>query len=462
MNKRDTNILKTQTIYFLAATLIMIIFNLFLENQKAIIQILVLFITINIMTFTYYKYLRKKISNIEVKTGEIGGETEERYFGQFNNLFLSLSKKLVEQRNYIEEKNNLIKKHNTLNTKLNKLTKIKDSILTISHLIMETKNIDEILNAILNKAVEIIDHADKGSFLVLKNEKSFEFVASIGYNHEKLKLIKIPYNETFFKYHDISDLNSPYMVNDISKFNKANMKKENYQILVEANGVNIKTTMSSAIIINNDIYGILNVDSYKEDAFNDEDLKMIEYFKEQIQLLIKNRILIEEKLYYSQHDGLTGLYSRHFFKNELIKMKEMVNKEQSNFSLVLFDLNDFKKINDKYGHDIGDKGLKVFSEILSSSFRDTDILGRYGGDEFIAGIYNLNNDVIEERLMLMNEELEETPIYIDENNSFILSFSYGIATYPDSASNIDELFNKADQRMYEQKKKFHKESNNCI
>ncbi len=151
----------------------------------------------------------------------------------------------------------------------------------------------------------------------------------------------------------------------------------------------------------------------------------------------------------AETDQLTGFLNK---ISTAIKTNERIKDEGGNGALFLFDIDDFKKLNDTYGHHVGDVFLKEFTGKLLRSFRSTDILGRVGGEEFILYLNGVgdNNYYIEEKaqqiLSICNSiHLEEAP-----ERSF--SCSIGVARFPMDGKTYTELYEKADEAMYSVKK----------
>ncbi|WP_303525750.1 GGDEF domain-containing protein [Caloramator sp. CAR-1] len=142
-------------------------------------------------------------------------------------------------------------------------------------------------------------------------------------------------------------------------------------------------------------------------------------------------------------DPLTGLYNRKVLDKEI----DNLIKQNVNFSIVIFDLDDFKKVNDTYGHLAGDQVLKEFANVIKKVIRKTDIACRFGGEEILIILKGLSKEqayIIAERI---REKLEESNIIIN-GNSINVTVSGGIASYPEDANNIKELLNKADAALY--------------
>ena len=170
--------------------------------------------------------------------------------------------------------------------------------------------------------------------------------------------------------------------------------------------------------------------------------KYDEFIKEQKELL---------KITYQKatRDSLTGLYNRQFLFDYLDKAIEKILRNNEKAFLIFIDLDNFKCINDSFGHDAGDEILSKFANLLRKHFRKYDIITRIGGDEFVIFTECDQLDTIKNRLLKIKEELEKEPFAKRCN----LSMSFGIATIPNEAKDTNEIIELADYRMYKQKHK---------
>jgi diguanylate cyclase (GGDEF)-like protein len=147
-------------------------------------------------------------------------------------------------------------------------------------------------------------------------------------------------------------------------------------------------------------------------------------------------------------DRLTNVFIRKYvekkFNSELIKAEI----DGSEFAVVMGDIDKFKLVNDNYGHQKGDEVLRVVAEILGNNLRESDIVGRYGGEEFILLLPNTNSKdalAVSEKL---RKAIEEAALL---GNELVVTMSFGISTYPEHGSTQEELIEKADQALYRAK-----------
>jgi diguanylate cyclase (GGDEF)-like protein len=147
-------------------------------------------------------------------------------------------------------------------------------------------------------------------------------------------------------------------------------------------------------------------------------------------------------------DPLTGVLNRRGFERDATR--HLANSDDdANGALVFIDLNDFKSINDRCGHSIGDQILVIVAERLRNSLRACDIIGRLGGDEFVALVPNVNAEIAQILAERLTQFLEMP--YLIENESLACPSSIGLALYPEHASTLTGLLRVADQAMYRAK-----------
>ena len=150
-------------------------------------------------------------------------------------------------------------------------------------------------------------------------------------------------------------------------------------------------------------------------------------------------------------DGLTGLYNSATTRSKIKQLLSVPHSSEENQIFILFDLDNFKKINDNFGHSTGDQVLIDVGNKLKQHFRSTDIVGRLGGDEFIAMLCDVKSDhYVDIIASSLCRELTQT--YTQENISITVSASIGIAVAPQDGTTFEELYKKSDAALYQVKK----------
>lgn len=154
----------------------------------------------------------------------------------------------------------------------------------------------------------------------------------------------------------------------------------------------------------------------------------------------------------ANHDVLTGLPNRNLLLDRLEFGIALAKRHEDRLCVLFIDLNDFKEVNDRYGHDAGDEFLKRTAERLSACLRESDTVARFGGDEFVAIISDIHDGAPPKKLVekLQNEISMPTLIAADD---VTVKASIGMALYPDDGATPEALLSHADKDMYGAKRK---------
>ena len=152
----------------------------------------------------------------------------------------------------------------------------------------------------------------------------------------------------------------------------------------------------------------------------------------------------------SLHDPLTGLHNRRYVNETL--GREMIQAERENLpvSIILADIDYFKKVNDTYGHQAGDSVLIEIAHLIKKYARGSDIICRYGGEEFLLVLLNTTMESAAERADEIRQTAAAHRIHY-EQETIMVTISFGLATYPEHGTNAEELIIKADQALYQSK-----------
>ncbi|GFZ32248.1 GGDEF domain-containing protein [Clostridium zeae] len=152
--------------------------------------------------------------------------------------------------------------------------------------------------------------------------------------------------------------------------------------------------------------------------------------------------------YESTKDFLTGLNNVRSFDNMLNILLHNTVEKNEHLSILMLDIDFFKKVNDTYGHSSGDLVLKQFSDILTNSCRSFDIVSRNGGEEFTAILLDCNCKHATEIAERIRKNVEEALFTIEGNKQIHVTVSIGVASYPDSVLNINNILHSADDALY--------------
>jgi diguanylate cyclase (GGDEF)-like protein/PAS domain S-box-containing protein len=196
---------------------------------------------------------------------------------------------------------------------------------------------------------------------------------------------------------------------------------------------------------------ILSLISYEENFFSSDRVSYIQDLIHTFSPFVSNLRLIEINRELSTKDPLTGLYNRRFAMEFLTKELEKAKRYKKHLSLVMVDLDDFKKINDTYGHAVGDMCLKTFANTLLKHLRSADIAVRWGGEEFLLVLPETPKDVCKDIVHRLRDALKMEGMTVGLE-CVLLTASWGVASYPEDGEDLEELLKIADDRCYIAKK----------
>jgi diguanylate cyclase (GGDEF)-like protein/PAS domain S-box-containing protein len=154
----------------------------------------------------------------------------------------------------------------------------------------------------------------------------------------------------------------------------------------------------------------------------------------------------------ASHDMLTGLPNRRKFDEICGIQLARAARSGEKLAMVLFDIDDFKKVNDEHGHDMGDRVLVAIADKLREYSRSADNVARHGGDEFTILLNGLSGRMEAEAALVRLQKFYESPILVD-GKSFLIQLSMGVAMFPENGTTAEELLRKADKALYVAKRK---------
>jgi diguanylate cyclase (GGDEF)-like protein len=196
----------------------------------------------------------------------------------------------------------------------------------------------------------------------------------------------------------------------------------------------------SPIIFDEKLFGFILCDNrYNFKPITEEQIEILDYLSKQASIIWENKISVESLRFEADKDVLTKFGNRNSFEKYLDKI---ALSNEKNIGIIMIDLDNFKEVNDKNGHDYGDKLLMEFSEIVFKHTRKSDNIFRYGGDEFVLFLNNVDQEVMYDIIK---------SIKIDFNESTGESFSAGAVYKTDE--NIYNCIKKADDFLYDSKRK---------
>ncbi len=317
------------------------------------------------------------------------------------------------------------------------------SLFNVANFVGSTLDLDNILQFILQSATHITK-CPAGSIALYDHvENELAMQSSIGFSDNFLKEVKWKVREKGIT-KDILTSKEPLVVSDTnldSRFNNPIALKEN-----------IQSMMAVPLIYQDEVVGIIYVDDFKCREFSRDEKNLFSVLSTYAAMVIKNAQLHKRTKQLAITDGLTGLYNHQFFQENLEAEITRTKRYNHYVSLLILDIDYFKKYNDTYGHVQGDNILKGLSQILNETTREIDIVARYGGEEFVIILPETEKKKalsIAERTRRSIEEFDFSIKGFPEGNR--ITVSIGGAVYPTNASSQVKLIERADAALYKSK-----------
>jgi diguanylate cyclase (GGDEF)-like protein len=209
-----------------------------------------------------------------------------------------------------------------------------------------------------------------------------------------------------------------------------------------------RSVLCIPITYGDNLLGVLNIESRSENAFSPQDALILNTLADLLATALHNAFVFQKLQQQSITDGLTGIKTRRFFWEALSAEWKRASRSGRPFSVVLIDLDKFKEVNDTLGHFEGDLVLARVGRLLEQKSRQSNVVARYGGDEFIVLMPETGSEqaqVLAERLRMW---LESDPMLSEHH----ITGSFGVASFPTHGFSIEDVIRVADAGMYVSKR----------
>jgi len=230
---------------------------------------------------------------------------------------------------------------------------------------------------------------------------------------------------------------------------------------LEAMGSKAPTVLQSALVcplmFNDRLIGTLGVYHTEAGFYHEDHARLLDRVCEQAAAVISNAVVFEQTQEDSLTDPLTGLPNTRSLFGHLARELARAERHKSDVSLVVMDLDDFKDINDTFGHRAGDWALRETARVLRGAIRPYDMCVRYAGDEFIVVLSGCGRGEAETKRLELQAAVSRIALEV-EGRRVPLSISAGMAVFPHDGDNYDQLVARADRQMYQDKSRRRSES----
>ncbi len=330
-----------------------------------------------------------------------------------------------------------------METRLRRIMGVKDAIMEINRAIMDVGSFERFYDIVLDCVVSAMQSAEAGSIQIFDTSGRLKMVAANGLFAATENPVIIDLQSSLAWNAMAGKSETCFYIDDSREFARSK-GFEPHEILT-LNG--IRSMLGAPILSSGNLIGFITVGSRELGAYDETDLFVMEYVRTQVIQVINKQALYEKNIYLARHDSLTGLFNRRHFEELFEMSRKRAQRYEETFHVVVIDLDHFKDINDRYGHQIGDEILIDFAKNMTSSVRDSDIVARYGGDEFILVFFNTTTEALSTKLEIFRDRLLTSSMKT-QKIPLTYGFSYGISEYPKEGTELDQLTRLADKNMY--------------
>jgi diguanylate cyclase (GGDEF)-like protein len=404
---------------FLVAALLIV--NIFVFHQKIHLAVLLIFIFTNLLILVFlFKIVSDKLRIIQAAC------------------------------EHNQETINIIEVENKRNQEYNQALKLKitryDNLKKLIEELNKSLKLDNVIRVLSSTVYSLISNSTGVAlFYLLDNQ------------YQKLSLLhSIKDDSDLVVLSKEGDIFDQWVLRHSSQLIIENLKNDfrfDSDSLGGQNTRSVLSLISSPLISNNSLLGLLRLESKKDGFFNQDDLRFLSLVADLGAVALENSLLFQKTQDLAIHDDLTSLYTRSYFTDRLKDEARRCLRLDQYLSLMMIDIDFFKQYNDKFGHIVGDLVLKKMGILLKEALAEFNpLLCRFGGEEFLvmlSGIDKKRALVIADEL---RQKIQSERIVLRRQDTYI-TVSIGVASMPLDTKDEDELVQKADKAMYAAKGK---------
>ena len=344
----------------------------------------------------------------------------------------------IESAQLYEEKEHSLVISKSINNKLEKTVKQLSALNEFGKSLVSSLNMDETLDFITLKMKNIIDYQ---SFIIFTmHTKDSNAATEIFAKRCVGPYVNLFKNVAF----DASDGVLGWVISQKKPLLLEDTKNSRLPNVVSQERSSIIVPM----VVENEAIGAFYVGASMPNYYDEEAMNLVATVTYQTAMAVKNAELYEKMVALAITDGLTGLYTHRYFQERLVETCREYERTLKTFTLVMVDVDNFKTYNDTLGHPEGDKLLQEIAALIKSYTRDSDLVCRYGGDEFAV----ILKESDKENSVRIAERIREAFQFKFGSYKVKITSSIGVANFPMDATNKPDLLAAADAALYKSKK----------
>jgi diguanylate cyclase (GGDEF)-like protein/PAS domain S-box-containing protein len=356
-------------------------------------------------------------------------------------LELERAREEIIRREELRRKNELLLKGmEELSRKVSELSTLNEA----GKILSSKLDLGDVLNTVMTMAGDLFQAQAYSIRLMKEDEGILSIVAHSGLSEEYLKKGPISVGDSVAG--AVAQQRKPIHVPDALSHHGL------YKADVAARE-GLKSIYCLPLVIRDRCIGVMTFYHKKPHSYGDDQTQFLSTFASTVSIAIDNARLYEEQKRQAVTDGLTGLYNHKFFHDNLARELNRAQRYGNRLSVIILDIDLFKKYNDAYGHQEGDALLREMGGILKKVARENDLVARYGGEEFVF----LLHQVSKSEAMLFARRLRKRICDHGFKGEDILpggrlTISLGLACFPEDADSVASLIHTADQALYRAKR----------
>jgi diguanylate cyclase (GGDEF)-like protein len=331
--------------------------------------------------------------------------------------------------------------YSMLEKRIQTRTRELSALYAITSTVSNSLDLDKVLNSALDKALETT-RAQMGALYLIDDERKYlSLTAHRGYPSEFLEATtRIELSSGNGLIEKVAISGRPAIIGDTSEHPDVGKTT-----LLEASSLAVIPLRSGGRVL-----GVLELVSRKRHNFPPEEVDLLSAIGDQIGIAVDNARLFEETRRFSVTDALTGVYNRHYLNQMFEREIKRAKRQNTKLSVLMADIDDLKYYNDRFGHLVGDEILKEIARILAKTVRETDVVTRYGGDEFLILMPETDEGAAHVALSRIDKALKEWNLAGGFEGTTV-NLSMGVKTA--DGADLDEIIKAADEEMYRTKRK---------
>ena len=312
----------------------------------------------------------------------------------------------------------------------------------IGNLLVSTFDVDTVLKLIV-RGIRDVTGAEACSIMLWDEDEEFlKIHAAVGVPEDVIERVKLGKGENIAGW--VAEHGEPLLIRNLN---------EDPRFVATARGRYCSNSVLSVpMIAKGKVLGVINVNNLTtERVFTANDMNLLKLFANQAAIALENARLYQELEKLAITDGLTGLANHRTFQDRLIVEIARASRFNQQVSLLMVDIDHFKLVNDRYGHQMGDHILRCVAESLEKQLRKMDFVARYGGEEFTVIMPQTHREKARQTADRIRERISEFRFFPKEMER-VVTISVGVSEFPSDASEPGTLIELADRALYESKR----------